>query len=49
MLNSGKKFRPLRDNEEKYSNSCIVPFKLNGLFLNRGRTDNTMVKRKSTK
>ena len=24
MLNSGKKFRALRDKKNKYSNSCIV-------------------------
>ena len=43
MLNSGKKFRALRDNNKKYSNSCVVrkknsernkkPFKLNGRSL----------------
>ena len=29
MLNSGKKFRALRDKKNKYSNSCIVKKKKN--------------------
>ena len=28
MLNSGKKFRTLRDNKNKYSNSCVVRKKI---------------------
>ena len=28
MINSGKKFRALRDNKSKYSNSCVVRKKI---------------------
>jgi hypothetical protein len=37
MLNSGRKFRALRDKKNKYSNSCVVQKKK---FLNEAKNHN---------